>query len=295
MARVAGRRRKNTVKEEQPELLEPVATEEVAAGSSGTADDPSAVQNDPAPSSNPGPVAEESSNNGSGGVAVTEAETTEEVAEQTPEERYDQAKHGELRLSDLQKMTVNDLHRVARDEGLQEYTGLKKQDLIFKILKEHIQKNGLMYGEGVLEILPDGFGFLRSPDYNYLPGPDDIYVSPSQIRRFGLRTGCIVAGQIRPPKESEKYFALLRVEAINYEDPEVLTEKVVFEDLTPLHPQGRIILETDAKETSMRVVDLITPIGRGQRGLIVAPPRTGKTSCCRRWPTPSARIIPRFT
>jgi len=152
-----------------------------------------------------------------------------------------------------------------------------------------------MYGEGVLEILPDGFGFLRSPDYNYLPGPDDIYVSPSQIRRFGLRTGCIVAGQIRPPKESEKYFALLRVEAINYEDPEVLTEKVVFEDLTPLHPQGRIILETDAKETSMRVVDLITPIGRGQRGLIVAPPRTGKTSCCRRWPTPSARIIPRFT
>jgi transcription termination factor Rho len=216
-----------------------------------------------------------------GNVAVSQesqkAEPEEDFYEQTPEERYNKAKKAEMKLSDLQRMTVAELHKIAKDDGLEDYTGLKKQELIFKILKEHIQKNGLMYGEGVLEILPDGFGFLRSTDYNYLPGPDDIYVSPSQIRRFGLRTGCIVAGQIRPPKESEKYFALLRVEAINYEDPEVLTEKVVFEDLTPLHPNGRLILETDPKEISMRVVDLITPIGKGQRGLIVAPPRTGKT------------------
>ncbi len=192
----------------------------------------------------------------------------EVIAEEPPEE---------LSLSDLQKMTVSELHQLAKREGLEDYTGLKKQDLIFRILKEHIQRSGRMYGEGVLEILPDGFGFLRSPDYNYLPGPDDIYVSPSQIRRFGLRTGCIVAGQIRPPKESEKYFALLKVEAINYEDPEVLTEKVVFEDLTPLHPTKRIVLETVSEEIDTRVVDLITPIGMGQRGLIVAPPRTGKT------------------
>ena len=137
--------------------------------------------------------------------------------------------------------------------------------------------NGLMFGEGTLEILPDGFGFLRSPDYNYLPCPDDIYISPSQIRRFGLRTGAVVAGQIRPPKENERYFALLRVEAINYEDPDLLTQKVVFDDLTPLHPDERLMLETDADEINMRVIDLITPIGKGQRGLIVAPPRTGKT------------------
>ncbi len=222
-------------------------------------------------------------------VAVAEEEAKNNNSEQTTEEIETKPKrngkkekerdeiHQEIKLSDLQKMTVTELHEIARREGLSDYTGLKKQDLIFKILKERIQKNGLMYGEGVLEILPDGFGFLRSPDYNYLPGPDDIYVSPSQIRRFGLRTGCIVAGQIRPPKESEKYFALLRVEAINYEDPEVLTEKVVFEDLTPLHPDRRIVLETTPEEVNMRVVDLITPIGMGQRGLIVAPPRTGKT------------------
>jgi len=211
-------------------------------------------------------------------VAEPEEQEMEEFGlDEEIENRYEQAKRSELHLSDLQKMTVAELHKLARKEGLADYTGLKKQDLIFKILKERIQKNGLMYGEGVLEILPDGFGFLRSTDYNYLPGPDDIYVSPSQIRRFGLRTGCIVAGQIRPPKESEKYFALLRVEAINYEGPEILMEKVVFEDLTPLHPNERIVLETTSEAISMRVVDLITPIGKGQRGLIVAPPRTGKT------------------
>ena len=134
-----------------------------------------------------------------------------------------------------------------------------------------------MFGEGTLEVLPDGFGFLRSPDYNYLPCPDDIYISPSQIRRFGLRTGAVVAGQIRPPKENERYFALLRVEAINYQDPDLLTQKVVFDDLTPLHPDKRLMLETDPTRLNMRVVDLVTPIGKGQRGLIVAPPRTGKT------------------
>jgi transcription termination factor Rho len=191
--------------------------------------------------------------------------------------KYEEVKKGELHITELQKMTVEALHELAKKEGLQEYTGLKKQDLIFKILKERIQQNGLMYGEGVLELLPDGFGFLRSPDYNYLPCPDDIYVSPSQIRRFGLRNGNVIMGQIRPPKESEKYFALLRVEAVNFEDPEALTEKVVFEDLTPLHPNKRFYLETIPEEINMRIVDIVTPVGKGQRGLIVAPPRTGKT------------------
>src|SRR6266403_1867687 len=167
--------------------------------------------------------------------------------------------------------------QTGKEEGITDYTGLKKQDLIFKILKERVKQNGLMFGEGTLEVLPDGFGFLRSPDYNYLPCPDDIYISPSQIRRFGLRTGAVVAGQIRPPKENERYFALLRVEAINYQDPEKLAQKVVFEDLTPLHPNNRLVLETEPTEINMRIVDLITPIGKGQRGLIVAPPRTGKT------------------
>nr|WP_261343968.1 transcription termination factor Rho [Tautonia marina] len=182
-----------------------------------------------------------------------------------------------MHLTELQRMTMPQLIAAAKREGVTEYTGLKKQDLIFKILKERVKQNGLMYGEGTLEVLPDGFGFLRSPDYNYLPCPDDIYVSPSQIRRFGLKTGAIVAGQIRPPKENERYFALLRVEAINYEDPDKLSEKVSFDDLTPLHPLKKIALETTADETTMRVVDLMTPIGFGQRALIVAPPRTGKT------------------
>ncbi len=192
-------------------------------------------------------------------------------------DRYEDIKRGEIHLTELQKMTMPQLIRTAKQEGVVEFTGLKKQDLIFKILKERVKQNGLMFGEGTLEVLPDGFGFLRSPDYNYLPCPDDIYVSPSQIRRFGLKTGAIVAGQIRPPKENERYFALLRVEAINYEDPDKLSEKVGFDDLTPLHPHGRLKLETTAEEMNMRVVDMVTPIGKGQRGLIVAPPRTGKT------------------
>ena len=191
--------------------------------------------------------------------------------------KYEEIKRGSTHLSELQRMTVQELHEVAKNEGLEEFTGLKKQDLIFKILKERISRNGMMYGEGVLEILPDGFGFLRSPEYNYLPCPDDIYISPSQIRRFGLRTGHIVAGQIRPPKESERYFALLRVEAINFEDPDDVADKTNFEDLTAFHPQRRCLLETAAEELNMRIVDLVTPIGMGQRMLIVAPPRTGKT------------------
>ncbi len=191
--------------------------------------------------------------------------------------RYEEIKRGSTHISELQQMTMPQLLKIAKEEGLTDYTGLKKQDLIFKILKERVKQNGLMFGDGTLEVLPDGFGFLRSPDYNYLPCPDDIYISPSQIRRFGLRTGAVVAGQIRPPKENERYFALLRVEAINYQDPEILTQKVVFDDLTPLHPNERLHLETDPSEINMRVVDLVTPIGKGQRGLIVAPPRTGKT------------------
>jgi transcription termination factor Rho len=191
--------------------------------------------------------------------------------------RYEEIKRGATYISELQSMTMIQLLKLAKDEGLSDYSGLKKQDLIFQILKERVKQNGLMFGEGTLEILPDGFGFLRSPDYNYLPCPDDIYISPSQIRRFGLRTGTVVAGQIRPPKENERYFALLRVEAINFQDPEKLAQKVVFEDLTPLHPNKRLVLETEPAEINMRIVDLITPIGKGQRGLIVAPPRTGKT------------------
>jgi transcription termination factor Rho len=212
-------------------------------------------------------------------------------------EKYERVKRGELHITDLQKMKVEELHEVAKHENIEEYVGLSKQDLIFKILKHRINQNGLLYGEGVLEVLPDGFGFLRSPEYNYLPCPDDIYVSPSQIRRFGLKNGHVVAGQIRPPKESERYFALLRVEAINYEPPDAVTSKTNFEDLTPLHPNKRLYLETDPKELNMRIVDLVTPIGFGQRMLIVAPPRTGKTVLMQKMANavtknhPDARVI----
>jgi len=220
-------------------------------------------------------------------VTAVEESTTAEIKEKAQRDKkaeeesihakYERIKKGSLYLTDLQKLTVAELHDIAKNENIKEYSALKKQDLIFRILKERIRQNGLMYGEGVLEVLPDGYGFLRNPSYNYLSSPDDIYVSPSQIRRFGLRTGNIVSGQIRPPKDSEKYFALLRVEAINYENPDNLAEKVVFSDLTPLHPEERFILETIPEELNMRVVDLVTPVGKGQRGLIVAAPRTGKT------------------
>ena len=195
------------------------------------------------------------------------------------DERYEQIKRGEgdIHIAELQRLTMKELIVLAKQENITEYTGLKKQDLIFKILKERTKMNGLMFGEGTLEILPDGFGFLRSPDYHYLPCPDDIYVSPSQIRRFGLRIGATVAGQIRPPKENERYFALLRVEAVNNEDPNLLTEKVFFDDLTPLHPTRRLKLCSDPNQLSTRVVDIVAPIGMGQRGLIVSPPKAGKT------------------
>jgi len=209
--------------------------------------------------------------------AREEAKRKKKAEEESTHAKYERIKKGELYLKDLQKMSVLELHDVAKNEGITEYSALKKQDLIFMILKERIRQNGLMYGEGVLEVLPDGYGFLRNTNYNYLSSPDDIYVSPSQIRRFGLRTGNVVSGQIRPPKESEKYFALLRVEAINYEDPNKLAEKAVFSDLTPLHPEERLILETTPEELNMRIIDMVTPVGKGQRGLIVAPPRTGKT------------------
>ncbi|MFW6164411.1 MAG: transcription termination factor Rho, partial [Planctomycetota bacterium] len=183
----------------------------------------------------------------------------------------------ELRISDLKKMRTADLHKIAEDEGIDELAGLTKHELIYKILQARVKSNGLIRGEGVLEILPDGFGFLRSPDYNYLPCPDDIYISPSQIRRFGMKTGTIVAGQIRPPKDNERYFALLRVEGINDEQPETLQDRVPFEDLTPLHPDERLVLETEPTVHETRIVDLVAPIGKGQRGLIISPPKAGKT------------------
>ena len=180
-------------------------------------------------------------------------------------------------LLDLKKKTIPELLKMAQKLGLQGTAGLRKQELIFKILGAQTEKNGLIFGEGVLEILEEGYGFLRSPDYNYLPGPDDIYVSPSQIKRFGLKTGDTVSGQVRPPKESEKYFALLKVEAVNFENPEVAKGKVVFDDLVPLYPEAKIKLETTSEDPSTRIMDLLTPIGKGQRGLIVSPPKAGKT------------------
>ncbi|MGH7423665.1 MAG: transcription termination factor Rho [Candidatus Methylomirabilales bacterium] len=182
-----------------------------------------------------------------------------------------------MNLAELTERTITELTTIARSVGLVGASALRKQDLIFKILEAQAEKNGLIFAEGVLEVLPDGFGFLRAPNYNYLPGPDDIYVSPSQIRRFDLRTGDTVSGQVRPPKEGERYFALLKVEAVNFENPEAIKDKTLFDNLTPLFPNERISLETTGDEINMRVMDLITPIGKGQRGLIVAPPRTGKT------------------
>ncbi len=264
----------------QPEPVAPVAppAPEVPAARPAPVAPPAPVVAKPAPAAPQAPVAAPAqpaapaapaqSPNGGNDVAVIDAETNA---------KYESVKGGKLYIRDLQKMEVHQLHEIARSDGIQDYIGMKKQDLIFQILRARIKQNGLMYGEGVLEILPDGFGFLRSPEFNYLPGPDDIYISPSQIRRFGLRNGHVVQGQIRPPKESERYFALLRVEAINGEDPDRITEITNFEDLTPFHPNRRLVLESDPKDLNMRIVDLVTPIGKGQRMLIVAPPRTGKT------------------
>jgi transcription termination factor Rho len=182
-----------------------------------------------------------------------------------------------LDLVELKDMSIQKLNQIAKDLGVQGFAGLRKQELIFKILQVQAEKSGLIFSEGVLECLPDGFGFLRAPEYNYLPGPDDVYVSPSQIRRFDLRTGDTVSGQIRPPKEGERYFALIKVDAINFEPPEEARNKIFFDNLTPLYPQSRMKMETVKDNYSGRVMDLLTPIGRGQRGLIVAAPRTGKT------------------
>ncbi|MCZ6801336.1 MAG: transcription termination factor Rho [Nitrospirae bacterium] len=182
-----------------------------------------------------------------------------------------------MHLAELKQKSIGDLTDLARTLKVEGSANLRKQELIFAILQGQTEKNGVIVGEGVLETLSDGFGFLRAPDSNYLPGPDDIYISPSQIRRFGLRTGDIVSGQIRPPKEGERYFALLKVEKINYDDPDVQRDKILFDNLTPLYPEERIDLEFDQEEYCTRVMELITPIGKGQRGLIVAAPRTGKT------------------
>ena len=182
-----------------------------------------------------------------------------------------------MNLKELKEKKITDLAGLAKELGVEGAAGMRKQDLIFAILNATSEKNGAIFGEGVLEILPDGFGFLRAPDANYLPGPDDIYVSPSQIRRFNLRTGDTVSGQIRPPKEGERYFALLKVSEVNFEDPAVAREKTLFDNLTPLYPDERLVLETSHDNLSMRVVDIASPVGKGQRALIVAPPRTGKT------------------
>jgi transcription termination factor Rho len=182
-----------------------------------------------------------------------------------------------LNIGELKEMSIQKLTQIAKELNVAGATGMRKQELIFQILKAQTEQSGFIFSEGVLEVLPDGFGFLRAPDYNYLPGPDDIYVSPSQIRKFDLQTGDTVSGQIRPPKEGERYFALIKVEAVNFEQPEQARDKLFFENLTPLYPQERLKLETAAENLSSRVMDLWTPIGKGQRGLIVAPPRTGKT------------------
>jgi transcription termination factor Rho len=194
-----------------------------------------------------------------------------EPAEEPPE------REEALNLKTLKEKKISELAQIAKNFNVDGAANMRKQELIFAILGAQTEQSGFVYGEGVLEILPDGFGFLRAPDYNYLPGPDDIYISPSQIRRFNLRTGDVVSGQIRPPKEGERYFALLKVEAINYEEPEKAREKILFDNLTPLYPNEQLRLEHNPKEFTTRLIDLFTPIGKGTRGLIVAPPRTGKT------------------
>jgi transcription termination factor Rho len=213
---------------------------------------------------------------GGGHQPPPQPDVAAEVAEHAAQETRDGKKPG-LSINQLKEMTIQHLTQVSKDLEVPGATGMRKQELIFQILKAQTEQSGFIFSEGVLEVLPDGFGFLRAPDYNYLPGPDDIYVSPSQIRKFDLQTGDTVSGQIRPPKEGERYFALIKVEAVNFEAPDQAREKLFFENLTPLYPLERIKLETDAEGLSARVMDLMTPLGKGQRGLIVAPPRTGKT------------------
>jgi transcription termination factor Rho len=211
--------------------------------------------------------------------ALSEAANRGRELPELPDEGDEDVELGDhgLNLKALKAKKISELTQIAKSFSIEGASNLRKQELIFAILGAQTEQSGLAYGEGVIEILPDGFGFLRAPDYNYLPGPDDIYVSPSQIRRFNLRTGDVVAGQIRPPKEGERYFALLKVEAINYEEPERAHEKILFDNLTPLYPNEQLRLEHGPEEYTTRMIDLFTPIGKGTRGLIVAPPRTGKT------------------
>jgi transcription termination factor Rho len=216
------------------------------------------------------------SHRGGGHQPPPQPDVAAEAAEHAAAALQEGKKPG-LNITDLKEMTIQNLTQVAKDLEVAGATGMRKQELIFQILKAQTEQSGFIFSEGVLEVLPDGFGFLRAPDYNYLPGPDDIYVSPSQIRKFDLQTGDTVSGQIRPPKEGERYFALIKVEAVNFEAPDQAREKLFFENLTPLYPLERIKLETEAENLSARVMDLMTPLGKGQRGLIVAPPRTGKT------------------
>ena len=222
-------------------------------------------------------------NEENGGTTVA----TAEIPEKDEKEIIEQWDEGFLNLADLKEMSISRLTQVAKSMDVPGATGMRKQELIFKVLAAQTEKSGLIFSEGVLETLPDGFGFLRAPEYNYLPGPDDIYVSPSQIRKFDLRTGDTVSGQIRPPKEGERYFALIKVEAINFESPDQAREKVFFDNLTPLYPDEQLRMETTPDNLSARVIDLVTPLGKGQRGLIVSPPRTGKICCCRQSPTRS--------
>src|SRR6201991_2121212 len=213
-------------------------------------------------------------NGDDGGATVA----TAEAPEREPRESRDGGKNeGFHNLADLKEMSISKLTQIAKSMDVPGATGMRKQELIFKVLAAQTEKSGLIFSEGVLETLPDGFGFLRAPEYNYLPGPDDIYVSPSQIRKFDLRTGDTVSGQVRPPKDGERYFALIKVEAVNFEDPEVARNKIFFDNLTPLYPQGRLKMETTKENMTGRVLDLLCPVGKGQRGLVVAPPRTGKT------------------
>jgi transcription termination factor Rho len=213
------------------------------------------------------------SNNRKGGQRQQQPQVLDVANEEMPEI----GDGPEININDLKAMTMVQLHEAARDLEIEEYGSMKKQDAIFAILQKSIEQAGSVYGAGTLEILPDGFGFLRSPDYSYLPGPDDIYVSPSQIRKFSRRTGDGITGHVRPPKEGERYFALLKVESVNNESPEVARQRIIFDSLTPLHPNDRFKLETSQDEIAMRVMDLISPVGKGQRGLIVAAPFTGKT------------------
>jgi transcription termination factor Rho len=218
------------------------------------------------------------SNDQSAAAATDTAPQAEAPAQpQAQPQRREGGRPQGLNIAELKDMSIQKLTQIAKDLNVAGATGMRKQELIFQILKAQTEQSGFIFSEGVLEVLPDGFGFLRAPDYNYLPGPDDIYVSPSQIRKFDLQTGDTVSGQIRPPKEGERYFALIKVEAVNFEAPEQARDKLFFENLTPLYPQQRLALETAPDNLSARVMDLMVPVGKGQRGLIVAPPRTGKT------------------